>query len=95
MGSWALLTSGMQQQLVQDLIKRTGLNSQTIQGLLPILIPLALNLLQSGTNTQQSPSTDRAPSNNSVLSAFLDGDRDGDVDLGDALRVAGQFMNRR
>jgi hypothetical protein len=87
----AVLSAGMQQQVVQDLIKRTGLDAQTIRGLLPVLVPLALNLLQSGTNTQTTNSG-RA---NSVLKAFLDSNQDGDVDLGDALKVASRFLNRQ
>lgn len=85
----ALLGPGLQQQVVQDLIARTGLNAQTVQAMLPVLVPLALNLLQGGANTQNPQA------GNSVLNAFLDGDRDGDVDLGDALRVAGQFLGPR
>lgn len=87
----AVLGSAMQQQVVQDLIQRSGLDAQTIRGLLPVLVPLALKFLQSGASTQNPNSGN----NNSVLSAFLDGDRDGDVDLGDALRVAGQFLGNR
>ena len=85
----ALLGPALQQQMVQDLIARTGLNAQTIQSMLPILVPLALNLLQSGANSQNPQS-----GGNPVLSAFLDGDRDGDVDLGDILGAAGKFMGR-
>lgn len=85
----ALLGPVMQQQVVQDLMQRTGLDPQTIQSMLPALVPLALNLLQSGNNTQNPQA------GNSVLSAFLDGDGDGDVDLGDAFNVASQFLSNR
>jgi hypothetical protein len=85
----ALLGVGMQQQLVQDLIQRTGLNQQTIQSMLPILIPLALNLLQSGNNTQNPQA------GNPVLNAFLDNNHDGSVDLGDVMNVAGRFLGGR
>jgi hypothetical protein len=81
----AVLGPVLQQQVVQDLMQRTGLSPQTIQSMLPLLVPLALNLLQGGN---------RAQGGNPVLSSFLDGDRDGDVDLGDAMRLAGQFLNR-
>ncbi|UBF28407.1 DUF937 domain-containing protein [Kovacikia minuta CCNUW1] len=85
----ALLGAGMQQQLVQDLIQKTGLDPQTIQSMLPMLIPLALNLLQSGNNTQNPQA------GNPILNSFLDGDNDGDVDLGDVMNVAGRFLGGR
>ena len=84
----ALLGPVMQQQLVQDLIQRTGLSSQQVEAMLPTLVPLALNLLQGGSNTQNPQA------GNPVLNAFLDSDRDGDVDLGDMLRGASQFIGR-
>ncbi len=87
----ALLGTSMQQQVVQDLMQRPGLNPQTIQSLLPVLVPLALNLLRSGASTQNPQSA----GGNSVLNTFLDSDCDGDVDLGDAMRVAGQFLGSR
>jgi uncharacterized protein YidB (DUF937 family) len=87
----AILGSAMQQQVVQDLMQRTGLNPQTIQGLLPVLVPLALNLLQSGASNQAPQSA----GSNSVLNTFLDSNRDGDIDMGDALRIASQFLGNR
>ncbi|MGA7936749.1 MAG: DUF937 domain-containing protein [Kovacikia sp.] len=85
----ALLDSGMQQQLVQDLIQRTGLNPQTVESMLPTLIPLALNLLQSGNNTQNPQA------GNPVLNSFLDSNSDGNVDLGDVMNIAGRFLGGR
>lgn len=85
----SLFTPQQQQQVVQDTAQRTGINSSTIQALLPVLIPIVLNLLQSGASRQPSPA-----GSNSVLNSFLDSDRDGDVDLGDALAVAGRFLNQ-
>lgn len=84
----ALLNPIMQQQVVQDLMQRTGLSPQTIESMLPVLIPLALNLLQGGNNTQNPQA------GNPLLNTFLDSNQDGTVDLGDALSMAGQFMNR-
>jgi hypothetical protein len=55
-------------------------------GLLPILVPLVLNLLNSGHHQ------DPQQGGNSVLKGFLDSDRDGDVDISDALKMAGQFL---
>lgn len=84
----AVLGPVMQQQVVQDLIQRTGLPPQTIQAILPTLVPLALKFLQGGAHTENPQA------GNPVLSAFLDKNNDGSVDLGDALNMAGQFFNR-
>lgn len=84
----SLFGGGGQQQIANELSQRTGIPPQTILAALPILVPLVLNLLQTG-NTQNPQA-----GNNNVLSAFLDGDRDGDVDLGDVIGMAGQFLNR-
>lgn len=81
-----LFNQGQQQQLVETISQRTGLSSSQIQMLLPVLIPVVMRLLASGETTQPNQS------NNSVLSAFLDADRDGDVDLGDMLSQASKFM---
>ncbi|HEY9861704.1 MAG TPA: DUF937 domain-containing protein, partial [Candidatus Obscuribacterales bacterium] len=85
----SLFTLGQQQQVTQDAAQQTGLNAQTIQAMLPILVPVILNLLSSGTNTQ-------SPQNlNPVLSSFLDSDRSGSVDVGDVINIASQFLGNR
>lgn len=48
-----------------------------------MLIPVVLNMLRSGTPTQNPQS-----GTNPVLNAFLDADRDGDVDIADAMQLA-------
>ncbi|MBZ8183131.1 hypothetical protein [Oscillatoria salina] len=73
------------QQLIREVESRTGLNSGTIQGMLPILVPLVLNLLKTGNSTS-------ANNSNSVLNSFLDADRDGDVDLADAMHLASRYL---
>ncbi|MBD0335002.1 MAG: DUF937 domain-containing protein [Cyanobacteria bacterium Co-bin13] len=83
-----LFNNGQQQQLVSALSQRTGLNSSQIMALLPVLIPVVMRLLQSGETTQ----TGRG--NNSILSAFLDANRDGEVDMGDMLSQASRFFVR-
>lgn len=84
----ALLGPALQQQVVQDVMQRTGLNPQTVQSLLPVLVPLALKFLQGGNNTQNPQG------GNSVLDSFLDRNQDGNLDLGDALNAASQFFSR-
>jgi hypothetical protein len=85
----SLFTQGQQQQVTQEAAQQTGLNAQTIQTMLPILVPIILSLLNSGTNTQN-------PQNlNPVLSSFLDSDRNGSVDVGDVINIASQFLGNR
>ncbi|MEP0911888.1 DUF937 domain-containing protein [Leptolyngbya sp. GB1-A1] len=112
----AVFGAGQIPQVVQAMAQRTGLSPQIIQSLLPLLVPVVLNLLKSGaTNSSMggnpnmgnsnfgnpnmgNPNFGNAPmhqaGSNPVLNAFLDADHDGDVDISDALRVAGQYVNQ-
>ncbi len=84
-----LFPGGAQQQVADDIAQRTGINSGMIQSMLPALIPVVLNMLQSGqTQGAQSGS-------NPVLNTFLDANHDGNVDLGDVMGMAGQFLNQQ
>lgn len=76
-------------QIATIAAQQTNLNSNTIQQMLPILVPLVLNLLQSGSRSQQ-PQTGANP----VLNTFLDADRDGDVDVADTIQLASRYLNR-
>jgi hypothetical protein len=85
----ALFSPTQQQQIAQDAAQKTGLNTDTILSMLPVITPIILNLLQSGKQAGAPPAT-----SNSVLNSFLDTDADGDVDVGDALSFASRFLNR-
>lgn len=85
----ALFSPQQQEQMVDTASRKTGLNASTIQSMLPVLVPLALNFLKAGSRTQGATGTD-----NTVLNTFLDSDGDGDVDLGDAMSMAGRFLNQ-
>lgn len=74
------------QQIVQEIASRTGLSSGTIQAMLPILVPIVLKFLQTGSSTSPGQGS------NPVLNSFLDADGDGDVDIADALKMAGRYM---
>jgi hypothetical protein len=87
----SLFTPQQQQAVAEDAAQRTGLNAGTIQAMLPMLVPIVLNLLKTGASTQ----TQGAPQANSVLSAFLDTDNSGAVDIGDAISIASRFMGQR
>jgi hypothetical protein len=88
----AIFSPQQQQQLINAASQRTGIDASTIQSMLPVLVPLALNFLKTGASTQGTPQT--TGTNNNVLNAFLDSDGDGDVDLGDALSMTGRFLNQ-
>ncbi len=83
-----LFNSSQLQSMVQQISGRTGLNAGTIQSMLPILVPLVLNLLKTGNSTNDMQG------NNSIASTFLDSDGDGDVDMGDAMKMASRYLGR-
>ena len=86
----SLFGGGQLTQIVEDIAQKTGLNNGTVQAMIPVLVPIVLNLLQTGSNAQNP-----AQGGNSVLNAFLDGDGDGDVDITDAMSMASRFLNQR
>ena len=91
----ALFNPAQQQQLIQAISQRTGLNAGTIQSLLPLVIPVVLNFLKTGASQSNAPNAPaRTADSNSVLNSFLDADGDGDVDIGDAMMMAGQYLNQ-
>lgn len=76
------------ENMIQQISNRTGLNTSAIQSMLPILVPLILNMLKTGNNRQNLQDT------NPVVSSFLDSDGDGDMDLTDALNMASRYLGR-
>ena len=85
----SLFSPNQQQQLAQSVAQTTGLNMNTIIQMLPILVPLVLNLLKTGSQTQNPQH-----GSNPVLNSFLDADRDGDVDIADAIQLASRHLGR-
>ncbi|BAY47028.1 hypothetical protein SAMD00079811_46440 [Scytonema sp. HK-05] len=85
----SLFAPFLQQQLAQTVAQRTGLNAGIVQQLLPILVPVVLNLLKSGAHSQNPQA-----GGNPVLNSFLDSDRDGDVDIMDAIQLASRYLGR-
>ncbi len=85
------LFSGTQvEQMVTEIARKTGLNAGIVQQMLPILIPIILNMLRSGTHAQNPQG-----GTNPVLNAFLDADGDGDVDIADAMQLASRHFRTR
>lgn len=84
----ALFTPQQQQEMTTVAAQKTGLDFSKIQAMLPVLVPIVLNLLQSGSSQTRGQN----PQQNSVLNTFLDSDNDGDVDVADALSLASRFL---
>lgn len=78
------------QQIVQAVSQRTGLDAGIIQQMLPILVPLVLNFLQTGSHAQNPH---QGQGSNPVLNTFLDADRDGDVDIADVMMMASRHIS--
>jgi L-serine deaminase len=95
----ALFNSNQQQQVAQEASAKSGINASTIQAMLPILVPVILYLLKTGSsksNAQTNVQTTAANTGgNSVLNAFLDADNSGSVDISDAISLAGRFLSQR
>lgn len=99
----ALLSVPQIEQLVAEAEARTGLDAGTVRSLLPTVIPMVLALLKMGgdkgaaevaTADAAAPSAaSTAPTgDNALLNSFLDTDGDGDLDVGDALKLASRFL---
>jgi uncharacterized protein YidB (DUF937 family) len=83
----ALIPPQLQQQLIQIVSQKTGVSASTLQVLLPTLLPAVISLLNMGASKSGIGGT------NPLLTAFLDGNQDGNTDLGDVLKFATRFLN--
>ena len=75
--------------IVDNISEKTGFDTSRIHNLLPTLVPLILNLLKTGSSTQNP-----GQASNNVLNSFLDADGDGDVDLSDLIGMASRFLGK-
>ena len=89
----ALLTGEQQDELAQEAASQTGLDKSAILSMLPVAIPLVMDLLKTGQGNAAENTNGLA--GNSVLSSFLDADGDGDTDINDMLLMAGKYMQNR
>jgi hypothetical protein len=83
-----LFNSSQLQAMIQQISSRTGINAQTVQAMLPILVPLVLNFLKTGKSISDRQSA------NPVLSSFLDANGDGEVDIADAMMMASRYLGK-
>ena len=82
-----LFSAQEQDRMAAEASQQTGMGLDTIKGLLPMVVPMILKMLQGGSSTRGGA--------NAMLSGFLDADRDGDVDVGDAMRHVTTFFGNR
>lgn len=83
----SLIGPELMQQFSQIVGQQTGLSSNIIQTVLPNVISTVLSFLNMG-----------APKpgvwgSNSLLTAFLDSNADGNADFGDVMKYANRFLN--
>ncbi|ELR96234.1 DUF937 domain-containing protein [Gloeocapsa sp. PCC 73106] len=83
----SLLPGNLQTEMISGMAQKTGLDSSMLQGMLPKLLPAVMGLLNMGKTTGGMGG------GNPLLKAFLDSDRDGDVDLGDVFKFSNRFLN--
>lgn len=84
-----LFSPEQQEQVAQDAAQQTGLSIGTIQQMLPIVVPLVLNLLHTGGN--QNPGQGFS---NPVLTEFLAAAQGGNVNIAEVLQLAGKYLSR-
>jgi len=85
----SLFGNSQLQSMITQIAGRTGLNARTVQSMLPILVPLVLNLLRTGNKRNNVRG-----GGNPVLNSFLDSDGDGDVDISDMMAMASRHLGR-
>ncbi|MDJ0557290.1 MAG: DUF937 domain-containing protein [Microcoleaceae cyanobacterium MO_207.B10] len=83
----ALFSLSQINDIVQNISEKTGFDAAQLQNFLPTLVPIILNLLKAGNDTENSNSA-----SNNILNSFLDTDGDGDVDIADAMGMASRFL---
>ncbi|MEM9265325.1 MAG: DUF937 domain-containing protein [Cyanobacteria bacterium P01_F01_bin.13] len=84
----SILSPEIQQQLVQMVSQKTGMQASVAQAILPKLLPMVMGLFNMGASEPGS-----VGSTNSLLSAFLDSNRANNSDLGNVMKFAGRFLN--
>ena len=84
----SVITPETQQQLIQTIAQKTGMQANTAQTMLPQLLPLIMQLFQLGT-----PIPGSVNGTNALLSDFLNGNRTNSTDLGNVVKFAERFLN--
>lgn len=84
----SILSPELQEQLIQTVTQKTGIQASIAQAMVPKLLPIVLGLFNMG-----SPTPGSVGSTNSLLSTFLDSSRVSSTDLGNVMKFAGRFLN--
>ena len=73
-------------QMINQVCSRTGLPEPIVRSILPSLVNFVVRFIKTGNFQDNSLVT------NPIAKMFLDSDKDGDVDLGDAIRLASRYL---
>ena len=82
-----LFSPAQQSAVASAVAERTGLDANQVRVMLPMVIPIVMKFLNQG-----AAKTGTQAQGNPLVTTFLDGDGDGDVDMGDVLKMAGRFL---
>ncbi|NEQ48968.1 MAG: DUF937 domain-containing protein [Leptolyngbya sp. SIO3F4] len=82
-----LFSPDQQNEIAATISQKTGLDATQVVAMLPMVLPIVMQFLNQG-----AAKTGTQAQGNPLVTAFLDGDGDGDVDMGDMLKMAGKFL---
>jgi hypothetical protein len=85
----SMIPPQMQQQIAQTIAQKTGMNAPMVQAMLPQVLNSVMGMFNMGAAKPGVAATGGNP----LLNAFLDTNRDGSTDMGDALKFATRFLN--
>ncbi|MEM9803813.1 MAG: DUF937 domain-containing protein [Cyanobacteria bacterium P01_D01_bin.56] len=82
-----LFNPDQQTQIASAISQKTGLDASQVMMMLPMVLPIVMKFLNQGAAKPGAQAE-----GNPLVTTFLDGDGDGDVDMGDILKMAGRFL---
>ncbi len=78
----------MQQQMIEAIAQKSGMNAGMVQTMLPKLLPVVMGLMGMG-----AAKPGMAGGGNALLSSFLNSGAPSTTDLGTVMKFAGRFLN--
>ncbi|MEO0869042.1 MAG: DUF937 domain-containing protein [Cyanobacteria bacterium J06642_11] len=82
-----LFSPDQQTQIASTISQKTGVDASQVMVMLPMVLPIVMKFLNQGAAKPGAQAE-----GNPLVTAFLDSDGDGDVDMGDMLKMAGRFL---